>query len=124
MSTMHVSFRAMYSVLPSCLIVPWSMVRPVPGMDIYLQNIDQNCLKKARRVVKKYKKITLKKEMSRLRQLPPKGEKLKQHEVLDQTILLEMKLLTRIKQAGMPQMIATLMENSCGQSFDNFDLNS
>merc|ERR1711892_806003 len=62
--------------------------------------IDQNCLKKARRVVKKYKKMTLRKEMKRLRQLLPRGETLKQFEVLDQTILLiqqlEMKLLTRM----------------------------
>ena len=88
--------------------------------------LDLNSVKKARRVVKKYKKMTLKKEMNRLRQLLPKGDKLKQHEVLDQTILLieqlEMKLLTRIKQAGVPPRIATVMDNSCGQSLENLDL--
>merc|ERR1712130_881679 len=61
---------------------------------------EKNYVKSARKVVKKYKKMSLKKEMTRLRQLLPKGESLKQHEVLDQTILLiqqlEMKLLTRI----------------------------
>ena len=89
-------------------------------------NVDMICVKKARRVVKKYKKMTLKKEMKRLRQLIPEGETLKQHEVLDQTILLiqqlEMKLLTRIKQAGVPSRIATVMDNSCGQSLENLDL--
>jgi hypothetical protein len=105
------------------------MCRPQFGCESSLdQSIDQNCLKKARRVVKKYRKMTLKKEMNRLRQLLPKGEKLKQQEVLDQTILLiqqlEMKLLTRLKQAGVPQRIATVMDNSCGQSLENLDLNS
>ena len=79
-------------------------------------------------MVKKYRKMTLKREMNRLRQLLPKGEKLKQHEVLDQTILLiqqlEMKLLTRIKQAGTPPRIATVMNNSCGHNLENLDLDS
>ena len=77
---------------------------------------------KARRVVKKYRKMTLRKEMNRLRQILPKGEKLKQHEVLDQTILLiqqlEMKLLTRIKKAGVPPRIALMMEGHSDQSLD------
>ena len=105
------------------------MCRPVTSLGSELrleQSIDQNCLRKARRVVKKYKKISLKKEMNRLRQLLPKGETLKQHEVLDQTILmiqqLEMKLLTRIKQAGVPPSIATVMDKSCGQRKENLDL--
>ena len=73
-----------------------------------------NSLEKARRVVKKYKKMNLKKEINRLRQLIPSGETLKKHEVLDHTILLiqqlEMKLLTRIKQAGVLPRIAMMME--------------
>ena len=73
-------------------------------------------------VVKKYKKMSLKKEMNRLRQIIPDGKTLKQHEVLDQTILLiqqlEMKLLTRIKQAGVPTRIAMMMEGHSDQSFD------
>ena len=77
---------------------------------------------KARRVVKKYRKMTIKKEMNRLRQLLPKGEKLKQHEVLDQTILLiqqlEIKLLTKIKQAGVPSRIAMMMEGHSDQNLD------
>ena len=85
-------------------------------------SIDQNCLKKARRVVKKYKKMTLRKEMKRLRQLLPRGETLKQYEVLDQTILLiqqlEMKLLTRIKQVGVPPRIAMVMDGNCVQNLD------
>ena len=84
-------------------------------------NVDVNCLK-ARRVVKKYKKMTLKKEMKRLRQLIPEGQTLKQHEVLDQTILLiqqlEMKLLTRIKQVGVPPRIAMMLEGNCEQNLD------
>ena len=105
------------------------MCRPLFGRETCVdQSIDQNCLIKARRVVKKYRKMTLKKEMNRLKQLLPKGEKLKQHEVLDQTILLihqlEMKLLTRIKQAGVPSRIATVMDNSCGQSLEKLDLDS
>merc|ERR1712086_445295 len=106
-----------------------TMCRPVTSLGSELrleQSLDQNCLRKARRVVKKYKKISLKKEMNRLRQLLPKGETLKQHEVLDQTILmiqeLEMKLLTRIKQAGAPPKIATVMDRSCGQRTENLDL--
>ena len=105
------------------------MCRPVVKLNTSwkaVQSIDQNCLKKARRVVKKYRKMTLKKEMNRLRQILPKGEKLNQHEVLDQTILLiqqlEMKLLTRIKQAGVPSRIATVMDNSWAQSLENLDL--
>ena len=85
-----------------------------------------NSLEKARRVVKKYKKMNLKKEMSRLRQLIPSGETLKQHEVLDQTISmtqqLEMKLLTRIQQAGVPPRIATVMDKSCVQWREHLDL--
>ena len=92
------------------------------------QNSQKNCLKKARRVVKKYKKMSLKKEMTRLRQLLPKGESLKQHEVLDQTILLiqqlEMKLLTRIQQSKeVPSSIAMMMDPTCAQSLQNMDLN-
>ena len=83
-----------------------------------------NSLEKARRVVKKYKKMNLKKEMNRLRELIPSGETLKQHEVLDQTILmiqqLEMKLLTRIKQTGVPPRIAMMMK---GKSENNLDVN-
>merc|ERR1711892_1236329 len=102
------------------------MCRPETSLSSELrleQSIDQNCLRKARRGVKKYKKISLKKEMNRLRQLIPKGETLKQHEVLDQTILmiqqLEMKLLKRIKQAGVPPRIAMMME---GKSENNLDV--
>ena len=81
-----------------------------------------SCVKKARRVVKKYKKMTLKKEMKRLRQLIPEGQTLKQHEVLDQTILLiqqlEMRLLTRIKQAGVPPRIALMIDGNSEHSLD------
>ena len=101
------------------------MCRPVVKLNTSWkadQSIDQNCLKKARRVVKKYKKMSLKKEMNRLRQIIPKGETLKQHEVLDQTILLiqqlEMKLLTRIKQAGVPTRISMMMEGNSDQNLD------
>ena len=79
-------------------------------------------------MVKKYKKIKVKKKWEKNRHFLPKGEKLKQYEVLDQTILLiqqlEMKLLTRIKQAGVPSRIATVMDYSCGQSLENLDLDS
>ena len=65
------------------------------------QSIGQNCLRKARRVVKKYKKMSLKKEMNRLRQILPKGETLKQHAVFDliisMTQQLEMNLLAKDK---------------------------
>ena len=100
------------------------MCRPVSKLrsDWTEPSIDQNCLKKARRVVKKYKKMTLRKEMNRLRLIIPKGETLKQFEVIDQTILLiqqlEMKLLTRIRQAGAPPRIAMMMEGSGGQNLD------
>ena len=99
------------------------MCRPQLGRESSLdQSIDQNCLKKARRVVKKYRKMTLKREMNRLRQLLPKGEKLKQHEVLDQTILviqqLEVKLLTRVKQGRVPSRLIMMMERNSDQSLD------
>ena len=94
------------------------MCRPVSNM----VRQERNCLKKARKVVKKYKKMSLKKEMTRLRQLLPKGELLKQHEVLDHTILLiqelEMKLLTRIQQAGIPPRIAMSLGETSTQSLD------
>ena len=102
-----------------------SMCRPVKPLSrdwTVDHSIDQNCLKKARRVVKKYKKMTLRKEMKRLRQLLPRGETLKQYEVLDQTILLiqqlEMKLLTRIKQDGIPPRMAMVMEGYCPQKLN------
>merc|ERR1712025_101436 len=83
---------------------------------------EKNYVKSARKVVKKYKKMSLKKEMRRLRQLLPKGESLKQHEVLDQTILLiqqlEMKLLTRIQQRGIPTRIAMVMRETSPDSLD------
>ena len=88
------------------------MCRPVSILRRGLRQ-EQNSLKKARKVVRKYKKISLKKEMNRLRQLLPKGEALKKHEVLDQTILLiqqlEMKLLTRIQQTGIPPRLERVM---------------
>ena len=63
--------------------------------------------------------------MKRLRQLLPRGETLKQYEVLDQTILLiqqlEMKLLTRIKQDGVPPRIAMVMDGNCPQNL-NLDM--
>merc|ERR1712013_590117 len=94
------------------------MCRPVNNM----VRQERNCLKKARKVVKKYKKMSLKKEMTRLRQLLPKGESLNQHDVLDQTILLiqelEMKLLTRIQQAGIPPRIAMSLGETSTQSLD------
>ena len=77
-------------------------------------------------MVKKYKKMTLRKEMKRLRQLLPRGETLKQYEVLDQTILLiqqlEMKLLTRIKQVGVPPRIAMVMDGNCAQNMENLNM--
>merc|ERR1712173_143232 len=83
---------------------------------------EKNYVKSARKVVKKYKKMSLKKEMTKLRQLLPKGESLKQHEVLDQTILLiqelEMKLLTRMQQAGIPPRIARSMGETSTQNID------
>merc|ERR1719232_1263273 len=99
------------------------MCRPKLVSDLrWGQNSQNNCLKKARKVVKKYKKMSLKKEMTRLRQLLPKGESLQQHEVLDQTILLiqqlEMKLLTRIQQTGIPQKIAMVMGETSPDSLD------
>merc|ERR1712130_300194 len=83
---------------------------------------EKNYVEGARQVGKKYKKMSLKKEMTRLRQLLPKGESLKQHEVLDQTILLiqqlEMKLLTRIQQTGIPTRIAMVTGETSSQNID------
>ena len=103
------------------------MCRPVNILRRGLRQ-EQNSLKKARKVVKKYKKISLKKEMNRLRQLLPHGETLKKAEVLDQTILLiqqlEMKLLTRIQQSKeVPSSIAMMMDPTSAQSLQNMDLN-
>ena len=85
------------------------------------------CWNKSRRVVRKYKKMTLRKEMRRLKQILPRGETLKQYEVIDQTILLiqqlEMKLLTRIKQGVIPPKMAMMMSSKSELNVDIVDMN-
>merc|ERR1719315_710530 len=72
-----------------------------------------NCCNNARRVLRKYKKMTLRREMRRLRQLLPRGEILQQYQVIDQTILLiqqlESKLLTRKKQGMIHPKISMMI---------------
>merc|ERR1739838_131493 len=125
MGSLVLTVKERGSYLASYLFTNTTMCRPVIKLSrdwTVDHSIDQNCLKKARRVVKKYKKMTLKKEMKRLRQLLPRGETLKQYEVLDQTILLiqqlEMRLLTRIKQDGVPPKIAMVMKGNFPPNLD------
>ena len=77
-------------------------------------SIEHECVRKARRVVKKYRKMSLKKEMQRLRQMLPNGEKLKQTEVLEETILLiqqlEKKLLRKIQETGIPTQLQPVIK--------------
>ena len=87
------------------------------NVDLKLESlIIENRVRKARKVVKKYRKMSLKKEMKRLRRLIPGGESLQQTEVLDQTILmiqeLEMKLLARIHQTGIPARLAGVLNEN------------
>ena len=76
-------------------------------------NYDIVCIQKARKVLRKYKKMSLKKEMQRLRKMLPSGETLDQTEVLEKTILmiqqLEMKLLRRIQESGIPVQLLDVM---------------
>ena len=84
-------------------------------MKVHL-NSETACIQKARRVVRKYKKMSLKKEMQRLRKMLPKGETLKETEVLEETVLLiqqlETKLLSRIKEKGVPAKLLSVMGES------------
>ena len=59
----------------------------------------------ARKIVRKYRKREERREMRKLRKLLPRGEKLKNQEVIDETIslivALEKKLLEKIHLQGM-----------------------
>ena len=64
------------------------------------------CYVRARRVVKKYRKLSLRKEMRRLRRLLPGGALLKKEEVIEETVALiqalEQKLVDRLRQGTLP----------------------
>ena len=73
------------------------------------------CYVRARRVVKKYRKLSLRKEMRRLRRLLPGGALLKKEEVIEETVALiqalEQKLVDRLRQGTLPQAL-TLHPNA------------
>ena len=73
------------------------------------------CYVRARRVVKKYRKLSLRKEMRRLRRLLPGGALLKKEEVIEETVALiqalEQKLVDRLRQGTLPQTL-TLHPNA------------
>ena len=64
------------------------------------------CYVRARRVVKKYRKLSLRREMKRLRKLLPGGALLKKEEVIEETVALiqalEQKLVDRLRQGTLP----------------------
>ena len=64
------------------------------------------CYVHARRVVKKYRKLSLRREMKRLRRLLPGGALLKKEEVIEETVALiqalEQKLVDRLRQGTLP----------------------
>ena len=64
------------------------------------------CYVRARRVVKKYRKLSLRREMKRLRRLLPGGALLKKEEVIEETVALiqalEQKLVDRLRQGTLP----------------------
>ena len=67
------------------------------------------CYVRARRVVKKYRKLSLRREMKRLRRLLPGGALLKKEEVIEETVALiqalEQKLVDRLRQGTLPQVL-------------------
>ena len=70
-------------------------------------------VRKARKVVKKYRKMSLKKEMQRLRNLLNASDSLPSEEVLDRTVdlitELEARLISQIRQKGLPDKMAGIM---------------
>ena len=63
-------------------------------------------MKKARKVVKKYRKMSYKKEMMRLRNLLAADENVSEGEILDQTVSLieelESRLMSKLRQGLVP----------------------
>ena len=109
------------------LLIVVTMCRYVTRSNLTSHNTGHmKCWSNARRVVRKYKKMTLRKEMRRMRQLLPGGETLKQYEVIDQTILLiqqlERKLLTRIKQGMIHPKINQVMSEHCIGNMEKLDV--
>merc|ERR1711994_481925 len=67
----------------------------------------------ARKVVRKYRKLSLKKEMKRLKLLINADASLPSEEVLDRTVdlisALEARLISQIKDRGLPDKMAGMM---------------
>ena len=70
-------------------------------------------VRRARKVVKKYRKMSLKKEMQRLRNLLNASDSLPSEEVLDRTVdlisQLEARLISQIREKGLPEKMAGMM---------------
>ena len=70
-------------------------------------------VRRARKVVKKYRKMSLKKEMQRLRTLLNASNSLPSEEVLDRTVdliaELETRLISQIRDRGLPDKMAGMM---------------
>ena len=67
-------------------------------------------VKKARKVVKKYRQMSYKKEMLRLRHILSAEESISESEVLDRTVSLiqelESRLISQLRQGNVPHKIA------------------
>ena len=70
-------------------------------------------VRRARKVVKKYRTMSLKKEMQRLRNILNADTSLPSEEVLDRTVdlitQLEARLISQIKDRGLPDKMAGIM---------------
>merc|ERR1712223_1720919 len=79
-------------------------------------------VRRARKVVKKYRKMSLKKEMQRLRNLLNASDSLPSEEVLDRTVdlisQLEARLISQIKDRGLPDKMAGIV-GQMGMQWDS-----
>ena len=70
-------------------------------------------LRHARKVVRKYRKLSLRKEMRRLKLVLNVEEEISSEEVLDRTVdlitELEARLISQIRQKGLPDKMAGIM---------------
>ena len=97
-----------------CEILPVRMCRPV--------NNRQMEVRSARKVVKKYRTMSLKKEMQRLRNILNADTSLPSEEVLDRTVdlisQLEARLISQIKDRGLPDKMAGIV-GQMGMQWDS-----
>ena len=77
---------------------------------VFLRESRQNGVKSARKVVKKYRQMSYKKEMLRLRNILSAEDSVSESEVLDRTVSLiqelESRLISQLRQGNVPHKIA------------------